>query len=231
VKSMSGWLTAAAAVLFVAGTTYLHGRMTDRWAGKNVSEELVRAGTLLESRFPQGFGEWVFDENLTTDARLLEKAGAVGHVWKAFKREGSGAKVSVFMVCATPHDASGHTPDRCFPGAGFEIGETEHRVTVPMSKTTVGEAFSGTFRKSGQTIRVFWTYCVDTRWVAPQIARIELADAPAVYKLYAMIDETSLPQGMGERLCLEFLADLLPEFNRALAAEEPAADPPATAAL
>ena len=228
-KSMSGWLTAAAAVLFVAGTTYLHGRMTDRWTGKSISEELLRNGALLESRFPSAFGEWMFVEDLATDARQLERAGAVGHVWKSYKREGSGAKVSVFVVCATPHDASGHTTDRCFPGAGFEIGETEHRVTIPLSKTAAAEAFSGTFRKSGQTIRVFWTYCVDARWVAPQIARIELADASSVYKAYAMIDETALPQGTGERICLDFLGELLPELNRVLAAEEPA--PTATAAL
>jgi len=222
-KSMSGWLTAAAAVLVVAGTTYLHGRMTDRWGGKNVSAQLLRAATLLETRFPETFGEWAFDEELQSDARQLEKAGAVGHIWKSYKRDGSGAKVSVFIVCATPHDASGHTPDRCFPGAGFEIGETEHRVTVPLSKTEGAEAFSGTFRKAGQTIRVFWTYCVDGRWVAPQIARIELADAAAVYKLYAIIDETSLPHGTGERICMEFLGELVPELNRAFADEKPAA--------
>jgi len=222
VKSMSGWLTVAAAVLVVAGTTYLHGRMTDRWGGKSVSAELARAATLLESRFPDSFGEWSFDAELPTDSRQLEKAGAVGHVGKSFKREGSGARVTVFVVCATPHDASGHTPDRCFPGAGFEIGETEHRVNVALSKTASAEAFSGTFRKSGQTIRVFWTYFADQRWFAPQIARIELAEAAAVYKLYAIIDETSLPPGTGERVCMEFLAELLPEFNRRLVEEQSA---------
>ena len=85
--------------------------------------------------------------------------------------------MSCSIVCATPHDASGHTPDRCYPGAGFEIGETEHRETITLTDGRTAEVFSGTFRKSGQTIRVFWTYGVRGGWVAPQIARIELADA------------------------------------------------------
>jgi hypothetical protein len=55
--------------------------------------------------------------------------------------------------------------------------------------------------------------------VAPQIARIELADAKAVYKLYAIIDETPLPAGVGAKVCREFLADLLPRFDAALRAE------------
>jgi hypothetical protein len=63
---------------------------------------------------------------------------------------------------------------------------------------------------------------VDSRWVAPQIARIELADAKAVYKLYVIIDETSLPAGLGVKVCSEFMSVLLAEFDAALReSEEP----------
>jgi hypothetical protein len=216
-KSLGGWVSAIAAVAVIGGTTYIHGRMTDRWGGKDVSAELVAAARRLEAGFPEEFAEWRLKETLKMDARLLQKAGAVGHVWRSYKREGSGAVVSAFVVCATPHDASGHTPDRCFPGAGFEVGETEHRSSLPTSKSAAAEVFSGTFRKSGQTIRVFWTYGIRRGWVAPQIARIELADEPSVMKLYAIIDETSLPAGMGDRLGREFLEDLLPVLGEQVA--------------
>ncbi|MFM9196980.1 MAG: hypothetical protein ACKOWG_14795, partial [Planctomycetia bacterium] len=109
-----------------------------------------------------------------------------------------------------------------YPGAGFEIAETEHRQTVPLADGRSAEAFTGTFRKSGQTLRVFWTYGVDNRWVAPQIARIELADAQAVYKLYVIIDETTLASGLGVKVCADFMAVLLAEFDAALReSEEP----------
>jgi hypothetical protein len=124
--------------------------------------------------------------------------------------------VSTFVVCATPHDASGHTPDRCYPGAGFEISETEHRQTLPLADGRTAEVFTGTFRKSGQTVRVFWTYGVDGRWIAPQIARIELANAKAVYKLYVIIDESSLPSGTGTKVCSNFMSVLLADFDAAL---------------
>jgi hypothetical protein len=208
--------TAGVALAMVVCATYLQGRMTDRWSGRNVTAELKRAATLLESRFPERFAGWESVEELAASPRELEKAGAVGHVSRIYKNAKSKAAISTFVVCATPRDASGHTPDRCYPGAGFEIAETEHRETVPLTDGREAQVFTGTFRRAGQTLRVFWTYGVDGGWIAPQIARIELADAKAVYKLYAIIDETSLPPGVGTKVCRQFLAELLPCFDTAL---------------
>lgn len=215
-RASGGMVTAIAAITVVLGVTYIHGQMTERWSGRNVTAELKLAAERLEARFPVSFGSWEAAEELQSSPGELERAGAVGHVSRAFVNTKSKARVSVFVVCATPRDASGHTPDRCYPGAGFEIAETEHRQTVPLADGRSAEVFTGTFRKSGQVLRVFWTYGLEGRWVAPQIARIELADAKAVYKLYVIIDETTLPAGLGVKVCSEFMAVLLAEFDAAL---------------
>ena len=208
---------AAAAILLVGGTTFLHGRLTDRWTPGSVSAELERAASLLESRFPQAFGDWQVGEELDFNQQELERAGAVGHIARAYFNAKSKAKLSVFVVCATPANASGHTPDRCYPGAGFEIAETEHRQAVTLADGRSAEVFTGTFRKAGQTIRVYWTYGVGDRWLSPAgIARIALGDYKAVYKLYAIIEETNLPSGVGARVCADFLAGLLPAFDASL---------------
>lgn len=215
-KSSSGMVTAIAATLVVIGATYLQGRMTDRWTGRNVAAELQQAAERLERLFPSNVGDWEAAEELESNPEELERAGAVGHVSRAYFNTKSKARLSAFVVCATPHDASGHTPDRCYPGAGFEIAETEHRMTVPLADGRSAEVFTGTFRKSGQTLRVFWTYGVDGRWVAPQIARIELAASKAVYKLYVIIDETPLPPGVGSKVCSDFMSVTLANFDAAL---------------
>jgi len=215
-RASSGLVTAIAAAVVVIGATFLHGRMTERWTGRNVAAELQQAAEQLQRHFPVNCGEWELAEELESSPEELERAGAVGHVSRAYSNRKSKARVSVFVVCATPHDASGHTPDRCYPGAGFEIAETEHRLTVPLDDGRSAEVFTGTFRKSGQTLRVFWTYGFDGGWVAPQIARIELAPAKAVYKLYVIMDETPLPPGVGSTICTEFMSLLLPQFDAAL---------------
>lgn len=215
-SSLSSLVPVVLAAVLVAGVTVVQGMFTDRWSGRNVKADLKEAAERLEARFPNRFGSWEYAQELASDPKQLERAGAVGHISKLFTNRETGAKVSAFIVCATPHDASGHTPDRCYPGAGFEIAEAEHRQSIPLEDGRQAETFTGTFRKTGQTLRVFWTYGVDGRWVAPQIARIELAGTSAVYKLYAIIDETRLPGGEATVICADFLSALLPEFDQAM---------------
>ncbi|MFM8494076.1 MAG: exosortase-associated EpsI family protein [Planctomycetia bacterium] len=215
-SSLSGLVPVVLAAVLVAGVTVVQGMFTDRWSGRNVKADLKEAAERLEARFPNRFGSWEYAQELASDPKQLERAGAVGHISKLFTNRETGAKVSAFIVCATPHDASGHTPDRCYPGAGFEIAESEHRQSIPLEDGRKAETFTGTFRKTGQTLRVFWTYGVDGRWLAPQIARIELAGTSAVYKLYAIIDETRLPGGESTVICADFLSALLPEFDEAM---------------
>ncbi len=215
-SSLSGLLLVLVGFGLVIGVTFVQGKMTDRWNGSDVAADLERSARLLETRFPDRFGSWVAVAELPSDPKQLAAAGAVGHVSKLFQHSQTGAKISIFIVCATPHDASGHTPDRCYPGAGFAIAEIEHRQSFSLPDGRTADAFTGTFSKTGQTLRVYWTYGVDGRWIAPQIARIELAGLSAVYKLYAIIDETRIPAGQATIICADFLTALLPEFDRAV---------------
>ena len=225
-------LTLAGTVVLVLGVTVAQGFLTERWKDKSVSKDLQEAATLLEERFPKSFGGWE-----------LERAGAVGHISRLYRNSRSKARVSAFVVCARPHDASGHTPDRCYPGAGFEIGEAEHRQKMQLADGREAETFTGTFRKTGQTLRIFWTYGIRDEaeidkenvtarrsWIAPQIARIALVHEPAVYKLYAIVDETRLTSSQAMVEGEDFISQLLPMLDTAIAgteAESPAAGPTA----
>ena len=217
-SSGMGMLPIVAAVLILVAVTVMQGMLTERWTSGDVAEELVKTAASLEQNFPREFGEWEAERELETDPRQMEVAGAVGHISRLYRHKTTGQQVSTFVVCATPHDASGHTPDRCYPGAGFEIAEQEHRQSVPLTDGRTAETFTGTFRKQGQTLRIFWTYGVEGTWVAPQIARIELAGKPAVNKLYAIVDETADEDGSAMAACVEFLAELLPIFDQAVVA-------------
>lgn len=235
----SGGLTQAlvvAAVVLVVGVTALQGAWTGRWSAQSDPESLRRAARALEASFPEKFGdwEWVREIEVKSDPKELDRAGAVGHVARSYRNSRTKTVVSTFTVCATPYHASAHTPDRCYPGAGFEIAESEHRLTVPLTDGRDAETFTGTFRKENQTLRVFWTYGLKNRWIAPQLARIELQNTgvDAVYKLYAIIDETKIKNAQALDEGKDFVAALLPALDAAVAAElaRPAEDAAATAA-
>lgn len=211
------------ALLLVVGTTVVQGRWTERWTPIS-RDEVIQAAKLLEERFPEQFGEWEMERTLESDPKELEAAGAVGHVSRLYRNTRTKARISAFVVCALPYDASAHTPDRCYPGAGFTIGESEHRVKIDLGENQQAEAFTGTFVKAGQTLRIFWTYGVpgepgDGRldWLAPQLARIALAGEPSVYKLYAIADQTRIGTSQSMVECENFITQLVPALDAALA--------------
>jgi hypothetical protein len=206
------------AASFVAVVTAVQGVWTERWSDRDIAGELKVSAMILEEAFPAEIGPWKYHGEVESSQEQLERAGAVGHISRLYQNKDTGAKIAAFVICATPHDASGHTPDRCYPAAGFEIAETEHRETITLEDGRRAEAFVGTFRKTGQTIRVYWTYGVRGEWIAPQIARIELAGTAAVYKLYTIIDQTAVSAPQSSGICREFLAVMLPAFDRAVAA-------------
>jgi len=224
-SSSMGLLSAVIAGLLTAGVTVVQGTWTDRWTDKRVSVELEQAAKTLEQVFPQKFGDWQLERELDSDPKELERAGAVGHISRLYRNTRTKARVSAFVVCAKPHDASGHTPDRCYPGAGFTISESEHRVAVPLDDGREAETFTATFAKQGHTLRIYWSYGIgpegggqataaaERRWIAPQIARIALAGEPAVYKIYAIIDETRLSSAQSQVECENFLTQLLPVLD------------------
>lgn len=229
-------LMAAAAGILLVGVTVLQGTWTERWAERE-DGALEAAASRLERSFPEAFGDWTLDRRLETSQAELDRAGAVGSISRVYRNRKTRTPLSTFVVCATPHDASGHTPDRCYPGAGFEIAEPEHRETIELADGSVAEAYTGTFAKQGQTLRVFWTYGVPEKkerdaadeagpatpsgpgqltWVAPQIARIALNEHPAVYKLYAIIDQTKMTPARAKNECCDFIAQLVPAFQAAI---------------
>jgi hypothetical protein len=203
------------ACLLVTTATIVQGHWTDRWSGVDVAAELVLGGERLEQRFPKSFGEWEAMNDIEPDPRGLERAGAVGHVSRIYRHRGTGRQVTVFVVCATPHDASGHTPDRCYPGSGFQAEEAESRRSIHLDDGRTAEAFTGTFTKAGQTLRIFWTYGGNGQWVAPTIARLGLAGRPLVYKLYAIVDATRHGAAKAKTTGETFLAELLPAVDAA----------------
>ncbi len=242
-SSFAGIATAAAAAVLMVVVTFAQGMLTERWKDKSVSKELDAAAKHLEATFPEKFGNWELERELESDPKELERAGAIGHISRLYRNNRTKARVSAFVVCARPHDASGHTPDRCYPGAGFEIGEAEHRQKISLSDGKEAETFTGTFKKTGTTLRIFWTYGIrdeatiekedvtgSRSWVAPQIARIALVGEPAVYKLYAIVDETRLTGSQAMVEAEDFIANLLPALDSAVATgktEQPADQAPA----
>ena len=49
-------------------------------------------------------------------------AGAVGYISRLYKNPGKGLEISVLLLSGLPGDITTHTPDACYPGAGYDPG-------------------------------------------------------------------------------------------------------------
>lgn len=233
--SRDGILLATTAITMVAGVTWLQGHWTERWA-KRDTRALEIAADRLERSFPDTCGSWKLMRRLEMNPAELERAGAEGSISREYLNENTKTTVSAFIVCALPHNATGHTPDRCYPGAGFEIEEPEHGEKIELPDGRIAEVFTGTFTKPNpkQTLRIYWTYGVmkerpadetdpdapaappELVWLAPPVARTALAGYPAVYKLYAIINQSGMSSDKSIQECRGFLTEALPAFEAAL---------------
>ena len=212
---MNRYLPIAAAVVLIAFTAIVQGIWTERW-GEFPELELY-ASRLKD--VPMQIGDWIGEEvpETETSRRILDYAGAVGSLARNYRND-RNEQVQVFIVCGRFDDVFAHTPDRCYPAAGFESGgdTTQHSVEIG---TEVAEFKTATYLKAdpggNQNLRIYWSFCANGPWIAPEQHRWEFAGARALYKLYVVVPSTSGEIPVDRNAAIDFIHLLIPELNEA----------------
>ncbi len=197
----------------------VHGLATDRWGP---SGRLERSLASLE-RVPASFGDWV-GEDVGHEPEAMARAGIQGAVHRRYRHTRTREEVSFLLVCGRGGPISVHTPEVCYGGAGYvPIGGTKY------SEIDLGEAGKHLFRidrfampgdVSPVQLEVYLAWSRDGRtWQSPENARLSLARAPALYKLYVVREFLPGPRDRGTDSCDAFLRIALPELTRRLPPE------------
>lgn len=238
-------LPIGAAVLLMGVSCYYQGIWSERWG--EFPELQIYADQL--AAIPQRFGEWEGEQDEETDERIMKISGAAGQLSRVYKNA-AGERVRVMIMCARFRDVFYHTPDRCYPAAGFEMQNEQQHVVFEVADGQDAQFFTATFLKSEPTgthaERGYWTWTADGEWIAPTNEKLTFAGERALYKLYVFgsVDERG---GAQHDYCEDFIRAFIPVLNtalrpgfekaqRVLAGEEvatgpaPAASPPADSA-
>jgi len=218
------------AVLLLVVGALKQGADSERWS---TFPELDVYAKHLEV-VPLDVGEWRGEEGAKIDDRSKQVAGVVGSVNRKFTNPTLNESVSVDLVSGRPHDMYFHTPDRCYPAAGFERGGKQTQVKIDGVE---GSFYTNTYIKtesSGiQNLRVYWAWSTDGTWTAPESFKWKYGGNPSIYKLYVMVPITSHDQSEDRNGATDFLRVFVPELKKTLFAKTnpaPAAakDAPAT---
>jgi hypothetical protein len=210
---MNRYLPVAAAVVLIGFTAVVQGIWTERWG--EFPELEIYASRLKD--VPMQIGDWIGEEvpETPTSRRILDYAGAVGSLARNYRND-RNQQVQVFIVCGRFDDVFAHTPDRCYPAAGFESGGDITQYSVEIG-SEVAEFKTSTYLKSepsgNQNLRIYWTFNANGPWIAPEQHRLEFAGARAIYKLYVVVPSSGGEIPVDRNAAIDFIHLLIPELN------------------
>jgi hypothetical protein len=212
-KNVLNYLPIAAAVVIMVVAGGVQGVWSERWG---TFPELKIFSDQLE-KIPMQIGEWQGTDREKSDEKILKIDGAEGELVRTY-RNAHNEEVRISIVCARLQDIFYHTPDRCYPAAGFEMQGDPHPEVIETASNTTAEFFTTSFLKSEalgtQSERGFWSWSADGQWVAPKNPKLKFAGQQhALYKLYVF---ASIPSGKQKSTDRDFVRDFIRVFVPAL---------------
>ena len=213
--SPSFYLPLGAAIVILFVSRHYQGKWSERW--ETFPELQIYSQQLQE--IPKDVGEWEGQKTETLDEKTMIAAGAEGEVSRVY-RNASGQEVRVSIICARLRDVFYHTPDRCYPAAGFEMqGEPQPEVFEIGNDTA--DFFTTTFLKTEPTgshrERGYWSWTADGKWIAPKNPKLAFAGQKALYKLYVFANvPPNSKEKSNEGLCVDFIRVFMPALDASL---------------
>jgi hypothetical protein len=155
-------------------------------------------------------------------------AGAVGAVEREYRNIRTNEKVKLWLVVGHARDISRHTPNTCYPAAGFEQRAPDNSL-YPMDFPGAPKFWTNTFFKedlSGRRlVRVFWSWYNPESdenggkvvWEAPTNSKTQFGNTRGLYKMYFSSEMRDLGEMPEQSACLRFAREFMPAVNEALA--------------
>ncbi len=187
---------SVAGLLIVVATGLVTGLWANRWA--NTSE--LDAAVARLNRLPLEIGDWT-GQLEPVNPREFKGADVDGFVVASYSNRRLGRRVGLLLVCGRPGPVAVHTPEVCYPGAGFELAQDRPaKVVVEAGPGDPPAEFrSALFRQqeavTPASLRIYWSWNSIGKWAVPEYPRIAFSGRPYLYKLYVIFE---LPGERGE---------------------------------
>lgn len=146
------------------------GLWTSRW---NESTELEDAAAALHT-IPTTIGDWDMQRTIEIPPQQMAMLEIAGYIAREYRHRNTGQTAQLFLTCGRPGPLSVHTPDVCYPGAGFVPQGKESKVSIPLEP--VNGIFSMvTFKKSSaldnMELDLYWAWSAGQGWDCPTYPR------------------------------------------------------------
>jgi Protein of unknown function (DUF3485) len=202
------------AMLLIVGAGLVDGVWTNRW---RPAPELAALTAKFDS-IPMVIGDWqgtAFE--LPPKERAM--AGAEACLARRYSNPARGVSVTVLLVGGLPGDISNHTPDVCYPGAGYTTNSPspfDYRYSPSNKHAGLRTALATRGGVSPSVLRILWGWNASKGWTAPKEPRWSFASEPWLCKLYVIRETAGSAVKPEDDPSKEFLAVFLPELDRSV---------------
>ncbi|MDR3633691.1 MAG: exosortase-associated EpsI family protein [Isosphaeraceae bacterium] len=214
--SRSPWLWMAVAVVFLAVSGGARAWQDARFSA--ASRGASAAPFPLKS-LPASVGPWhaLAGTEQTLDPRVARIAGCSDHVIRTYVHEATGVQVTAMVLYGNAEAVSGHTPEVCYPSAGYGLLEGPIRRDVPLGESKASfrsSLFARGKEDSGDREEVYYAFRHEGQWFADAENHWKVfRHRPSMYKV-----QTQRQVVHGERRDLDnpseaFLRALLPAIE------------------
>jgi hypothetical protein len=167
------------------------------------------------------------------DPKVAQIAGCSDHIIRTYVNEATGVLITAMVLYGNAEAVSGHTPEVCYPAAGYRMVEGPATKDITVDGTTVSFRSSVyTRNEDGSTPReeVFYSFRHQGRWFADVENHWKVfRHRPSMYKIQTQRRIVPGENREHGNPTDDFLAALLSELEHRLAAGKPA--PKETAAV
>lgn len=230
---MTRLVPLAVAIVLVLCTGVVSGLWTGRWTSSQVVEQ---AAARLEN-VPLTVGDWEGKAE-PFNVQDYANAGIRGGLLRRYHNTRTGDEMTMMIVCGKPGPISVHTPEVCYPAAGYKI--LSERIATPVrpgKDEPPSQFWTWHMGKLDgvvpRLLDVTYAWTDDGTWQAPERdARFVFASSPVLFKIYAVHEappsanapEPNAPLADDDP-AVQFLQAIIPELRAALF---PAAPPAAS---
>ncbi|MCA9235145.1 MAG: exosortase-associated EpsI family protein [Planctomycetales bacterium] len=206
-------LAVLAAVILTGVSGFVSGKLTMRWGH---SDALERASQRIE-QFPHEIGDWVLQapQPLTEDA--IEKLECTAYLNGEFVHRQTGERVTVSLIVGPFGPMSVHTPEVCYPLAGYGALQTPQKLTIGAAGDAGENEFWTTAfapkELGGLPLQVYYAWYHNGHWMAPDWPRFDLGGDPALHKIQVASSYDATGKDAGAHPCYRFLIDFLPVWQ------------------
>jgi len=210
------WLAAVGLLLGLSGTV----RYWREWQFENLSKQ-SEAPPFPLRQLSKDLGSWreVEGTETTLDPQIARTAGSTDNILRTYENQQTGEKAVVMVLYGLANLVWGHTPEVCYPAAGFQkVSKPEDtRIDVPDSPTRPlfrRERFAKSRAGTGIYEEVYHSFLNAGQWGVDQGARWKsFRYHPGMLKIQVQRQITSLDEGESESV-RELLGSLVREIER-----------------